>query len=469
MKQRPVRDRECRYCRNSCEERFRTLPGGSLTKPKSERGWRSCCGTYPLVPKILSPRRCQRPRQRSPPYLDENVQFTVYRPQTVQPWEWHTLLVFAHLSERPPDAKENEPDPLEEVERQARQVLGEQFPAYHDVTQDSAQPVPREGELTFVPEVAGIEFNPPHRSFLWEEAVHREEFRLRAVAGMNGRTARGQLTVYLGSILLAEIALTIRVDSSQQQSRPAFESAHATPYRKIFPSYSHKDEAIVAQFEGYAAALGDEYLRDVTHLRAGEVWSARLEDMIRDAHVFQLFWSSNSMRSRFVQQEWQHALSLARPNFIRPTYWEEPLPGSPAEDLPPRALLRLHFHRLVTSAPHPRATSDAPQLARGTPPTPSSSPEPGDGQPGRENAETEPPRMPRDSRTRESTQHKLDRVRQPRVQITYDVEQGAALEKRELPFVVGVLAETVPGNPTARCPALRSVGLSRSTGTTSTR
>ena len=40
--------------------------------------------------------------------------------------------------------------------------------------------------------------------------------------------------------------------------------------------------------------------------------------------------------------------------------------------------------------------------------------------------------------TKESLQHKLDRVRPPRVHITYDVEVGGALELKELPFVVGV-------------------------------
>jgi type VI secretion system protein ImpB len=38
-------------------------------------------------------------------------------------------------------------------------------------------------------------------------------------------------------------------------------------------------------------------------------------------------------------------------------------------------------------------------------------------------------------------QHKLDRVRRPRVQITYDVETNGAMQKVELPFVVGVLAD----------------------------
>ncbi len=41
----------------------------------------------------------------------------------------------------------------------------------------------------------------------------------------------------------------------------------------------------------------------------------------------------------------------------------------------------------------------------------------------------------------ESLQHKLDRIRRPRVQITYDVEVGNAIEKKELAFVVGILSD----------------------------
>lgn len=40
----------------------------------------------------------------------------------------------------------------------------------------------------------------------------------------------------------------------------------------------------------------------------------------------------------------------------------------------------------------------------------------------------------------DSIQHKLSRVRPPRVQITYDVETGGALEKKEIPFIVGIIA-----------------------------
>jgi len=53
-----------------------------------------------------------------------------------------------------------------------------------------------------------------------------------------------------------------------------------------------------------------------------------------------------------------------------------------------------------------------------------------------------------------STQHKLDRVRSPRVHITYDVEIGDAIELKELPFVMGVLGDFT-GQPTEPLPRLR--------------
>lgn len=54
----------------------------------------------------------------------------------------------------------------------------------------------------------------------------------------------------------------------------------------------------------------------------------------------------------------------------------------------------------------------------------------------------------------ESTQHKLDRVRPPRVQITYDVEIGDAVEMKELPFVMGVMAD-LSGMPAEELPKIK--------------
>src|ERR1041385_953332 len=55
---------------------------------------------------------------------------------------------------------------------------------------------------------------------------------------------------------------------------------------------------------------------------------------------------------------------------------------------------------------------------------------------------------------KQSTQHKLDRVRPPRVHVTYDVEVGDAIELKELPFVMGVLGD-FSGQPVDPLPRLR--------------
>ncbi len=52
----------------------------------------------------------------------------------------------------------------------------------------------------------------------------------------------------------------------------------------------------------------------------------------------------------------------------------------------------------------------------------------------------------------ERIQRKLERVRAPRVHISYEVETGGAIEMKELPFVMGVLGDFTghPAEPLAR-------------------
>ncbi len=54
----------------------------------------------------------------------------------------------------------------------------------------------------------------------------------------------------------------------------------------------------------------------------------------------------------------------------------------------------------------------------------------------------------------ESTQHKLDRVRPPRVHLTYDVEVGDAIQLKELPFIVGILSD-LSGSPEEALPFVK--------------
>jgi uncharacterized protein YukE len=299
-----------------------------------------------FVPAAPNPARaCEAATTPAMP-LHEDVQFTVYRPRAVAPLSWETLLAFAHLSDLPVDAEPGEPDPIEEVKRRSRQLLGDRAARYVDVKQDSAFAIPHQAEITFLPFVPGFDFNPPRCTFLWFESIQQEAFRMRAHAHLEGRMAHGRFSIFWGSLLLAEIQLNILVDSqvAARAGGPQVAAA-AQPFGKVFASYSHKDALVVEEIERAARTLGHRYLRDVTDLRAGEDWSDRLETMIQEADIFQLFWSRNAMRSPYVEREWRFALALGRRGFVRPTYWEDPLPTDPQCGLPPPDLERLHFDR----------------------------------------------------------------------------------------------------------------------------
>lgn len=284
-------------------------------------------------------------------YVDENVLFTVYRPKAIAPARWYTLLAFAHLSEKRPGAPPGTPEPADEVRLIAERFYGGRAREQVITQQQGAGSVPERQLLTFVPRVVGVEFNPEEQEVRWLKDVHHVAFEMRCAPESEGATLRGMLTVYAGAFILTDVPLAFRVDSVLAAASTTDELSSdppVEPYDKIFASYSHKDAAIVEQFEEHVEALGHRYLRDVYSLRSGEMWSEALEKLIEEAQVFQLFWSRNSMQSKFVRQEWEHALSLRRPNFVRPVYWEDPFPKD--EEVPPENLATIHFHKYGRSA-----------------------------------------------------------------------------------------------------------------------
>ena len=92
---------------------------------------------------------------------------------------------------------------------------------------------------------------------------------MRAGANLAGGIARGQLSVFLGDILLADVTLTIPVDSSA--TPPTANAPTKVEERRAVP----QDLRLVLA-QGFArrravravgAGMGDEYLRDWQHLR----------------------------------------------------------------------------------------------------------------------------------------------------------------------------------------------------------
>lgn len=207
--------------------------------------------------------------------------------------------------------------------------------------------IQRGTEVTIHPELPGFRFNPPSGRVLWLEDWHCVEFRMQAAAELHaaiGQRIEGRVAFYVGPLLVGttDLQVTIagdtpHVPSSSELHEKLWEKSKASPYRKIFVSYSHKDTTIVDQLERAYRALGDDYLRDSMVLRSGETWQPALLDSIDRADVFQLCWSKAAKASPYVAKEWRHALGLSRNRFVRPMYWRKPMAK------PPEELRDLHF------------------------------------------------------------------------------------------------------------------------------
>ena len=280
--------------------------------------------------------------------VDNDVRFTVYRPQALAPGMWASLLVFAHKTDLVIEPGQPPVDPSKQVEAMARAHFGDA--PVRSAGEDARSEVFRGARLRITVDLPGLRCNPDEAELDWWEPVHQVVFRLLAGPDLVGSVVRGAVRVWCGPLLLGEVSLAIGVTASASGPPAPSVTESAQRYRKIFPSYSHDDEAIVADFAKVVRALGDEYLQDVLTLRSGERWQTRLPELIEQADVFQLFWSSNSMRSPYCQQEWEHALALGRPLFVRPVYWEDPMPQDPTHGAAARCPQGTALHQVRRSS-----------------------------------------------------------------------------------------------------------------------
>jgi hypothetical protein len=262
------------------------------------------------------------------------IKFTAYYPLELSPEVWDTLLVYAHVH-----------DALDAVQSDSQILLGQQAKDRRRRYGVATKIIERGTEIKVVPEMPGCRCNPPQASFLWLEDWHRIEFRLQASPSLLGfewgEAAHCRLAFYVGPILAGELKFVALFSTEADESIPqSHDQATTDLYQAIFVSYSHKDKHIVEQLESAYTVLGFDYLRDLKILRSGERWNPAILRKIEEADIFRLCWSRAAKRSKFVEQEWHHALELARESFIRPVYWETRPPKPPPE------LQGIHFVRL---------------------------------------------------------------------------------------------------------------------------
>ena len=264
------------------------------------------------------------------PADEDEVHISAWHPRVLPVGEPAKLLVYAHLLSAG-----------RAVAGDAGQVLGQEAAGYRAAKASSSAAIARGTEILVVPQGAGLRFDPPQARLRWSGAWQRVAFTMVATGGEVGHI-EGSIACYVGPLLIAEVGLPVAVPDpgaeSPGETGPALQSARL--YQAVFASYCHDDTPLVEAMEKAYKALGMDYLRDVMTLKSGQRWADELLRLIEKADIFQLFWSTPASRSAYVEQEWRHALSLTGRKgaaFIRPVYWEKPLPAVP------EPLQSLHF------------------------------------------------------------------------------------------------------------------------------
>jgi hypothetical protein len=263
--------------------------------------------------------------QTQPPH------FTAYYPEAVKSSSSYALMAFVHL--------ESARAMVEKIAQGYAAMMGGSQ-ATTGVT--SAIKVDVGSLITFVPVVAGIAFDATERVVTWQPPYQSATFLFTTPADLPPDLS-GQVLVYQGPLIIGEIPVKMQVVAADQAVDPLpTKSGEMQRLQPVFASYAHRDTPVMEYFRRNYARLGQKMLVDVYDLRSGEHWADRLLEMIGESAVFQLFWSRHSAQSRHCRQEWESALRYLdeRPRFIRPVWWQEPMPTPPPE------LADLHFQRV---------------------------------------------------------------------------------------------------------------------------
>jgi hypothetical protein len=254
----------------------------------------------------------------------EPVQFSAYTPREMMPNSWQPLRAYVFKQSA-----------ANAVSADAKQELGDKFGDYRQVERPATTSIAEGALITATPELNGFQFNPPSAQAVFYDAFERFDFKLRATTNAPlDQASNGRITFSVEGVIVADVPLSIYVS----ETIPAHTTVATVPvtrplYQAIFCSYSRQDSQIVEHIERAYKALGLDFLRDVETLKAGQDWAAELPRLIERADIFQLFWSQAAAQSAAVRKEWTFALSLKRQNnaFIRPVYWQQPMPPPPPE------------------------------------------------------------------------------------------------------------------------------------------
>ena len=217
------------------------------------------------------------------------------------------------------------------IKKDAQDRLSGRKSSYASGSGKSETAIQRGTEITIFPKMSGIDFNPRSIKIEWVDDWHVAEFRMKVnKENLNNRNPIiGSVEFWVEPVCIGQAPIWVAITNESLTDYNIPADSIVNMFQAVFPSYAHEDSRFIERLEKAYSLLNFQYYRDISTLRAGEEWEPRIKELIKKADIFQLCWSKAAALSEYVSKEYNFALQLNRPGFVKPIYWEMPMPAVP--------------------------------------------------------------------------------------------------------------------------------------------
>ncbi len=261
------------------------------------------------------------------------IRFSAYYPKELLPNEWHPLKAYAFMGYAVDsiavDAEGGDVDKVPEI--------------LYDRNRSARYRIPEGAQVTVTPHMKGFQFNPQSVSIGFYRTWHRFDFEIRAMDANLDEATNGYLTFTVDGLVVADVPVSVYVARGlSREAREATRRVTRKPYRAVYASFANEDLYLAERLRRVYDALGMYSMRDLMQMRGENGWTDEMLEAIKNAEVFQLFWSEAAANSDNEQRELTQALEQAESldNYIRAVYWEHPPAALPdlLKDIEPEYL-----------------------------------------------------------------------------------------------------------------------------------
>ncbi|NTW82585.1 MAG: toll/interleukin-1 receptor domain-containing protein [Chlorobiaceae bacterium] len=289
---------------------------------------------YPAAtdgPERLSPKHHASPEATEK--KQERPKITVAYPEVISSTQWATVDLYLYLRAF-----------RELVQAEIRRQQEKSNIDYSAASSEFPKSLPVGCPVKISLESTTLRINPSELTINWYEPYNRLSFRVCPIDdNKDGYSASLDVDVFADDLPAASMRLSIAVNSEAPTEHVSAASSDATWYEKVFASYAREDLELVKHLKERYEALGMHMFIDLDDLLSGVEWEKALADKIDKSDLFQLFWSKNARKAKYVTIEWKHALRASKikgGRFIRPVYWDDKIPKVP------KALADINFRKI---------------------------------------------------------------------------------------------------------------------------